>query len=294
MSWPVEDAAQAAAVTEGLVSIRIGKQAFGVPVLKVQDVIAQAAINLVPLAPREVAGSLNLRGRIVTAVDMRLRLNMEPRRADEGFMSVIVERNGELYALLVDDVGDVLWLPQSQHEPPPVTLSSNWRGLCSGLYRLEGELLLVLDIGEILTLSRQAPAAPAVPAGAAVQPAKPASSLFERLGGAGAVEAAVGIFYRKLLADAHISRFFEGVDMTRQAGRQKAFLGSLMGGPNTYTGQDLRTGHRHLVAQGLADSHFDAVLGHLTATLRELGAAEADIVEAVALAAAARADVLGR
>jgi truncated hemoglobin YjbI len=230
----------------------------------------------------------------VTAVDMRLRLNMEPRRADEGFMSVIVERNGELYALLVDDVGDVLWLPQSQHEPPPVTLSSNWRGLCSGLYRLEGELLLVLDIGEILTLSRQAPATPAVPSGAAVQPAKPASSLFERLGGAGAVEAAVGIFYRKVLADAHINRFFEGVDMSRQAGRQKAFLSSLMGGPSAYTGHDLRAGHSQLVSQGLADSHFDAVLGHLTATLRELGAAEADVVEAVALAAAARADVLGR
>lgn len=294
MSWPVEDAAQAAAVTEGLVSIRIGKQAFGVPVLKVQDVIAQAAINLVPLAPREVAGSLNLRGRIVTAVDMRLRLNMEPRRADEGFMSVIVERNGELYALLVDDVGDVLWLPQSQHEPPPVTLSSNWRGLCSGLYRLDGELLLVLDIGEILTLSRQAPATPAVPAGAAVQPAKPASSLFERLGGASAIEAAVAIFYRKVLADPRISRFFEGVDMTRQAGKQRAFLTALMGGPNAYTGQDLRTGHRRLVAQGLTDIHFDAVIDHLAVTLRELGAAEADIVEAGALAAAARGDVLGR
>jgi purine-binding chemotaxis protein CheW len=146
--------------TEGLVSIRIGKQAFGVPVLKVQDVIAQTAINRVPLGPVEVAGSLNLRGRIVTAVDMRRRLRMEPRRADEGFMSVIVERNGELYALLVDDVGDVLWLPQSTYEPLPATLSRDWRGVCSGLYRLEGELLLVLNIDETLTLSRQS-AAPA-------------------------------------------------------------------------------------------------------------------------------------
>ncbi len=80
-------------------------------------------------------------------------------------MSVIVERNGELYALLVDDVGDVLWLPRSGQEPPPVTLSGGWQGLCSGLYRLEGELLLVLDIEEVLTLSPQGQASP----GAAAQ-----------------------------------------------------------------------------------------------------------------------------
>jgi len=139
---------------EGLVSIRVGKQAFGVPVLKVQDVIAQTAISRVPLAPPEVAGSLNLRGRIVTAIDMRRRLNMEPRRPEDTFMSVIVERNGELYALLVDDVGDVLWLANDQHEPPPVTLSADWKNLCSGLYRLEGDLLLVLDIEEVLVLGR--------------------------------------------------------------------------------------------------------------------------------------------
>lgn len=139
-------------VVEGLVSVRIGPQAFGVPVLAVQDVIAQTGINRVPLGPAEVAGSLNLRGRIVTAIDMRRRLGIEPRRPDEGFMSVIVERNGELYALLVDDVGDVLWLPGSQHEPAPLTLAAEWRRLCSGLYRLEGELLLVLNVSEVLVL----------------------------------------------------------------------------------------------------------------------------------------------
>lgn len=149
-----EAATPGVGATEGLVSIRIGRQAFGVPVLRVQDVIAQTAINRVPLGPPEVAGSLNLRGRIVTAIDMRRRLGMEPRSAEEGFMSVIVERNGELYALLVDDVGDVLWLAQSSHEPPPVTLTPDWRALCSGLYRLEGELLLVLKVEEVLSLGR--------------------------------------------------------------------------------------------------------------------------------------------
>lgn len=146
---------------EGLVSVRIGGQAFGIPVLQVQDVIAQAATNRVPLGPPEVAGSLNLRGRIVTAIDMRRRLGMEPRRTADGHMSVIVERHGELYALLVDDVGDVLWLPPTLHEAAPLTLSAEWRGLSQGLYRLEGELLLVLNIAEVLTLSRQTPALPA-------------------------------------------------------------------------------------------------------------------------------------
>ncbi|MBS0361712.1 MAG: chemotaxis protein CheW [Proteobacteria bacterium] len=145
--------------TEGLVSIRVGKQMFGVPVLQVQDVIAQTAINRVPLGPVEVAGSLNLRGRIVTAVDMRRRLKMEPRAPGDSFMSVIVEHSGELYALLVDDVGDVLWLSSADHEASPVTLSPHWRAVCSGLYRLDGELLLVINVDQVLNLGGLAHAA---------------------------------------------------------------------------------------------------------------------------------------
>ena len=119
----------------GLVSIQIGGQTFGVPVLEVQDVINRTAINRVPLAPPEIAGSLNLRGRIVTAIDMRRRLGLPPQAEDQGDgVSVIVEQSsGELYALMVDDVGDVLWLPPSAFEPPPPTLSPAWRDLCDGL-----------------------------------------------------------------------------------------------------------------------------------------------------------------
>jgi purine-binding chemotaxis protein CheW len=148
--------ATSAASTEGLVSIRVGRQTFGVPVLKVQDVIAQTAINRVPLGPPEVAGSLNLRGRIVTAIDMRRRLKMEPRAPEDRFMCVIVEHSGELYAFLVDDVGDVLWLPPTSREAGPATISPHWRAVCDGLYRLENELLLVLNIEQILTLSTAA------------------------------------------------------------------------------------------------------------------------------------------
>ena len=144
---------------EGLVSIRLGAQTFGVPVMKVQDVIAQTAINTIPLAPPEVAGTLNLRGRIVTAIDMRRRLGIASREPEERSMSVILERSGELYALLVDDVGDVLWLSSALFEPTPVTVSPAWRVLCAGLYRLEGELLLALDVEKVLTLAPPALAA---------------------------------------------------------------------------------------------------------------------------------------
>jgi purine-binding chemotaxis protein CheW len=138
---------------EGMVSLRLGDQTFGVPVMKVQDVIAETGIHVVPLAPVEVAGVLNLRGRIVTAMDMRQRLDLPCREPGERFMSVILERGGELYALLVDDVGDVLWLPHSTFEPLPPTLSASWRSLCVGLYRLENDLLLALDVDKVLTLS---------------------------------------------------------------------------------------------------------------------------------------------
>ncbi len=148
-----------AVCTEGLVSIRVGAQTFGVPVLKVQDVISQTTINRVPLARPEVAGSLNLRGRIVTAVDMRRRLKMEPRGPGEGFMCVIVEHGGELYALLVDDVGDVLWLAPEHRATAPVTLSARWQSICTGLYLLDSELLIVIDIDQILKLGTGALAA---------------------------------------------------------------------------------------------------------------------------------------
>ena len=137
---------------QGLVSMRVGPQLFGVPVLEVRDVINQTSIDLVPLAPAEVAGLLNLRGRIVTAVDMRRRLGLPPRGAEMAFMCVIVEHGGELYALLVDDVGDVLWLSADVYEPVPVTLPPAWGALCSGLYRLQDDLLLPLAISEVLTL----------------------------------------------------------------------------------------------------------------------------------------------
>ena len=119
-------------------------------------------------------------------------------------------------------------------------------------------------------------------------------SLYDRIGGDAAVNAAVDVFYRKVLADDRINSFFEGVDMDKQAAKQKAFLTMAFGGPNNYTGEDMRKGHAHLVERGLNDSHFDAVMENLGATLQELGVPDDLIGEAAAIAESTRNDVLGR
>ncbi|HEC20187.1 MAG TPA: group 1 truncated hemoglobin [Gammaproteobacteria bacterium] len=119
-------------------------------------------------------------------------------------------------------------------------------------------------------------------------------TLFEKIGGEAAVDAAVDIFYRKVLADDRINMFFEGVDMDKQAAKQKAFLTMAFGGPNNYTGEDMRKGHAHLVERGLNDSHFDAVMENIGATLKELNVPDELIAEAAAIAESTRNDVLGK
>ena len=119
-------------------------------------------------------------------------------------------------------------------------------------------------------------------------------SLFEQLGGAAAVEAAVDIFYRKVLSDDRISRFFDDVDMDRQAAKQKAFLTMVFGGPANYSGLDMRQGHAHLVKRGMNDSHVDAVVELLGQTLAELGVPAEKIGQVAAIAESVRDDVLNR
>jgi truncated hemoglobin YjbI len=118
------------------------------------------------------------------------------------------------------------------------------------------------------------------------------TSLFDRLGGSPAMTAASELFYRKVLADPVLSPYFDDVDMDRQVAKQAAFLTMAMGGPNQYTGRDLRAAHAGL--PGLTDDHVDRVIGYLAQTLRELGAADDDITQAGAIAASVRDDVLNR
>ncbi|MBL4583562.1 MAG: group 1 truncated hemoglobin [Pseudomonadales bacterium] len=120
------------------------------------------------------------------------------------------------------------------------------------------------------------------------------SSLYERLGGEAAVDAAVDIFYRKVLSDERISNYFDDVDMDTQSAKQKAFLTMVFGGPNNYSGKDMREGHKDLKGGKMDDSHVDAVIELLGGTLQELGAAAADIQEVAGIANSVRDDVLNR
>ncbi|MDP3840136.1 MAG: group 1 truncated hemoglobin [Methylococcales bacterium] len=119
-------------------------------------------------------------------------------------------------------------------------------------------------------------------------------ALYDRIGGEAAVNVAVDIFYRKVLNDHRINRFFDNVDMEKQAAKQKAFLTMAFGGPHNYTGEDMRKGHAHLVKMGLDDSHFDAVVENLGATLEELNVPQELIAEVVTICETTRNDVLGR
>ena len=136
------------------VSFTVDGQLFGIPVLKVQDVLGPQRITRIPLAPQEVAGSLNLRGRIVTAIDLRLRLGLERREKGQTSMSIVVEHHGELYSLIVDSVGEVLSLDADAYERNPPTLDPRWRDFSDGIYRLNGSLLVVLDVSQLLQFAK--------------------------------------------------------------------------------------------------------------------------------------------
>lgn len=140
------------------VTIYVGNQLCGIPVLKVRDVLGPQKITRVPLAPPEVAGLLNLRGRIVTAIDLRRRLGLEPRPAEDKGMSVVVEQRGELYSLMVDSVGEVLNLPEAAFERNPATLDPLWRRFSEGVYRLKEGLLVVLNGDSLLDYADKAAA----------------------------------------------------------------------------------------------------------------------------------------
>ncbi len=138
---------------EDFVTFTIAGQLFGIPVLKVQDVLAAYNITRIPLAPPEIAGSLNLRGRIVTAMDVRLRLGLPPKE-EKGSMSIVAEHDGELYSLMVDSVGEVLALKADDYERNPPTLDPKFRDYSDGIYRLDGKLLVVLDVNRLLDYDR--------------------------------------------------------------------------------------------------------------------------------------------
>ena len=141
------------------VTFTTADQMFGLPIECVQDVFKPSRITCVPLAGPEIAGVLNLRGRIVTAIELRSRLGLDPRDAGQVPMAIGIESRGESFGLLVDAVGEVLKLPDDEREPNPINLDRNLGGVAAGVYRLDGHLLVVLDIDRVLDLSPEAAAA---------------------------------------------------------------------------------------------------------------------------------------
>jgi purine-binding chemotaxis protein CheW len=156
MATDILEAPDAATTNEDnqvLVTLTVGEQLCGVPVLAVRDILGEQTITRIPLAPPEIAGSLNLRGRIVTAIDLRQRLRLPPAPPNQARMSVVAEQGGELYALLVDQVSEVLSLDASMFERNPPTLEKSWADFSTGIFRLDGRLLVVLDVSRLLALA---------------------------------------------------------------------------------------------------------------------------------------------
>ena len=133
------------------VTFNIGPQTFGTSVLEVHDVFKAEAVTSVPLSSPEIAGVLNLRGRIVTAIDARARLGLAPREGSKrNVMAIGVERAGESFGLIIDSVGEVMRLEDSDLEPNPVNLDPVWASVSKGVHKLGDKLLIVMDIDRML------------------------------------------------------------------------------------------------------------------------------------------------
>ena len=149
----------AAALVAEYVTVTIGEHMFGLPIFRVQDVFVPDRLTRVPLAPPEVAGILNLRGRVVTAIDMRSRLDFGEREPGTPVMAIGIELKGESYGLLVDAVGEVMQLHNSACEAKPTNLDPRLSRVAAGIYRLEGQLMVVLDFDRVLDIRNSAVAA---------------------------------------------------------------------------------------------------------------------------------------
>ena len=136
--------------TTDYVTVFVGETMFGLTIDRVHDVFVPAGITPVPLAPKEIVGLLNLRGRVVTALCLRRRLGIPAREAGAAEMAIGLEQAGETFALIVDGVGEVLKLGADTQEPVPINLDARWRDISLGVHRLDGRLLVILDVAALL------------------------------------------------------------------------------------------------------------------------------------------------
>jgi purine-binding chemotaxis protein CheW len=147
------------AVDVDFVTVMIGDQLFGLPIGRVQDVFVPERVTRVPLAAPEVSGVLNLRGRIVTALDMRTMLGLPAREGSHQLMAVGIEAKGEVFGLLIDSVGEVTKLDVTAMEAAPANLDARWARVADGVYRLDGRLLVILNVDRVLGTEQELAAA---------------------------------------------------------------------------------------------------------------------------------------
>ncbi len=138
------------AESDGYVSFTLAGQWLGIPVVRVQEVLVAQRISPVPLAPLEISGFLNLRGQIVTAIDLRARLGLPGSEPGAHSMNIVVRDGAELFALVVDSVGDVVDASADGLEPVPRTLDAHWRSVSDGVIRMPVGLLVVMNVDELL------------------------------------------------------------------------------------------------------------------------------------------------
>ncbi len=129
-----------------LVTFTLEGRSYGIDVTAVQEVLRGLPRTRIPLAPSALAGLINLRGQVLTAIDLREQLGLPPRPADQEPMLVVIRLAGEPVALLVDSIGSVVDVGTEQFEPPPDTLTGPTRDLILGAYKLTDRLLLSLDV----------------------------------------------------------------------------------------------------------------------------------------------------
>lgn len=137
--------------TTQFVTMTLADQLFGIPTAEVQDVHRLQTITPIPLAPPEIAGALNIRGKIVTAVDLRRRLGLPPLdRGGKDIMSIVAEYNDHLYSLLIDQIGEVMSLPNRDMQKNASTMDIRWREISEGIYRLDGRLMVRTSVSKLL------------------------------------------------------------------------------------------------------------------------------------------------
>lgn len=281
--------------TQQFATFYLDRLLFGVEVKQVQEVIRFQEMTRVPLAPAVVRGLINLRGQIVTAVDLRRRLGLPELEPDRLPMNVVVRTSDGAVSLLVDEIGDVVEVTSDAFECPPETVTGAARDLIRGVYKMSDGLLRVLDTqrsvqvgADAVEQTRALSLETADGASIAGTPAT-AAPLLERLGGRPALEAVIDALYDRILADAELADFFGGADMDRLKRQQADFLGQAFGGPAVYRGPSMEQAHAGMDVRG---HHFDRVARHLESALEALGVHEDLVSEVLGIAGSLKGQIV--